>query len=58
MHNSDNIHIVDKFKANEVILAELFNSWSFITWFAFKFDYYKEESDDILYGEFLKVKIY
>ena len=55
MHNSDYIHIIDNFRANEIILAELFKSWSFVTWFAFKFGYYIEETDNILYGEFLKV---
>ena len=55
MHNSENIHIVDNFKANYVISNELFKSWLFVTWFAFNFDYYIEETDNILYGEFLKV---
>ncbi len=55
MHNSDYIHIIDNFRANEIILAEFFKSWSFVTWFAFKIDYYIEETDNILYGEFLKV---
>ena len=55
MHFSESIHIVENFKANEGILSELFKSWSFITWFAFKYDYYIEETDTILYGEFFKV---
>ena len=57
IEKSDHIHIVESFKANEVIMAELFNSWSFMIWFAFRFDYYVEETDDILYWEALKVTL-
>ena len=55
IHKSEYIHIVENFKADEVILGEFFQSWSFITWYAFKYDYYLEESDTILYWEFVKV---
>ena len=58
IHNSENIYIVENFKANEVILAEFFQSWYFIIWFAFKYDYYVEKSNTTLYWEFVKVITY
>ena len=56
LRNSEKIHIIDNYRANEIISNELFRNWEFITWFAFKFDYYIEQTDSILYGEFLKVQ--
>ncbi len=52
---NDNILIVDQKQANEKIEAELWRESLYSIYFAFKFDYYDEKMNTILWLSFLKV---
>ena len=49
------IFLIEKTKADDLILSEFLISYNFVAYFLFKFNFYDEQNDEIMIAQLVKV---